>query len=106
MTAPSTYYPTVAALDAAYAAASAAGTPPAALLVTSPNNPLGIVYPPHVIATMLEWCDARGVNHRDGNFFSFESSYTWTLSLWKTRALSPFQECVCACRHTAALRLG
>ena len=35
------YYPSIAALDAAYESALAKGHPPAALLISAPNNPLG-----------------------------------------------------------------
>jgi aspartate/methionine/tyrosine aminotransferase len=60
---PAVYYPTAAALDAAHAEAEANGTPPAALLVSSPNNPLGVVYPPPVIAAMIRWCEAKGIHY-------------------------------------------
>ncbi len=72
---PSTYYPTARGLDAAYEAAEAAGTKPAALLVSSPNNPLGIVYPPDVVAEMLRWCEARGVHYISDEIYGGASAW-------------------------------
>ena len=72
---PSTYYPTARGLDAAYEAAEAAGTKPAALLVSSPNNPLGIVYPPDVIAEMLRWCEARDVHYISDEIYGGASAW-------------------------------
>jgi len=45
---PAGYYPTAKALEAAYAAAVARGVTPRALLLSSPNNPLGVCYPAEV----------------------------------------------------------
>jgi aspartate/methionine/tyrosine aminotransferase len=72
---PATYYPTAAGLDAAYEAAEAAGTPPAALLVSSPNNPLGIIYPPSVIAEMLRWCEQRGIHYVSDEIYGGASAW-------------------------------
>jgi hypothetical protein len=62
------YYPSIASLESAYASAAAKGHPPAALLISSPNNPLGVLYPPEVIAAMLEWCHRRGLHCERGRF--------------------------------------
>ena len=49
------WVPTVGALEAAYAAAAARGVRPRMLLLTNPNNPLGILYPPEALHAMLMW---------------------------------------------------
>lgn len=50
------YYPSKAGLDKAYQQAHDAGTPPKILLLSHPNNPLGICYPPEVVQECIEWC--------------------------------------------------
>jgi aspartate/methionine/tyrosine aminotransferase len=52
------YYPTKAALDAAYERAPS----PKILLLSHPHNPLGICYPPEVIQECLEWCRSKGIH--------------------------------------------
>jgi 1-aminocyclopropane-1-carboxylate synthase len=59
---PCVYYPTVAALDAAYDAAQAAGHEARILLLSHPHNPLGICYPPDVIKECIDWCRRRQVH--------------------------------------------
>mmetsp|Transcript_17843 Transcript_17843/g.20614 ORF Transcript_17843/g.20614 Transcript_17843/m.20614 type:complete len:609 (-) Transcript_17843:42-1868(-) len=49
------YYPNNASLDAAYNKAKEAGSEPKVLLLSHPNNPLGICYPPHVVKECIEW---------------------------------------------------
>lgn len=56
---PSSYYPTVESLEAGYWAAVNKGIKPRALLLSSPNNPLGFCYPEEVLATCLEWCESK-----------------------------------------------
>ena len=53
------YYPTVAALDAAY---ERANTKPQILLLSHPHNPLGISYPPHVVQDCIDWCRQKQVH--------------------------------------------
>ena len=53
------YYPTVAALDAAY---DAAPTKPKILLLSHPHNPLGIAYPPHIVQDCIDWCRNKQVH--------------------------------------------
>jgi aspartate/methionine/tyrosine aminotransferase len=53
------YYPTPAALDAAYARAT---TKPRILLLSHPHNPLGIAYPPRVIQDCIDWCRKKKVH--------------------------------------------
>ena len=72
---PAAYYPTAAALDIAYAEAEANGTPPAALLVSSPNNPLGVVYPPEVVAEMIRWCEAKGIHYVSDEIYGGASAW-------------------------------
>ena len=52
----SAYYPTRASLDAAANQASKGGNAPKVLLLSHPQNPLGICYPPHVIQECIDWC--------------------------------------------------
>jgi 1-aminocyclopropane-1-carboxylate synthase len=59
---PTSYYPNRAALDAAYDTAMAAGHAPRILLLSHPQNPLGICYPPHVVQTCIDWCRERQVH--------------------------------------------
>jgi aspartate/methionine/tyrosine aminotransferase len=49
------YFPNRASLDAAYEKALASGSQPKILLLSHPNNPLGICYPPSVIKECIEW---------------------------------------------------
>lgn len=50
------YYPTKAGLTAALQAAREEGESPRILLLSHPNNPLGISYPPQVIQDCIDWC--------------------------------------------------
>ena len=47
------YYPTRASLDAAV---QRAGKKPRILLLSHPQNPLGICYPPEVLQECIDWC--------------------------------------------------
>lgn len=60
--APEQYYPNRASLDAAYDRALEAGHPPRILLLSHPQNPLGICYPPSVIKECIDWCKHREVH--------------------------------------------
>lgn len=59
---PTPYYPTPAALDAAYERAAAAGHPPRILLLSHPHNPLGVCYPASVVEDCIAWCRKRQVH--------------------------------------------
>jgi aspartate/methionine/tyrosine aminotransferase len=50
------YYPNRASLDAAVAKASKNGVTPRVLLLSNPQNPLGVCYPPAVVKEIVEWC--------------------------------------------------
>jgi aspartate/methionine/tyrosine aminotransferase len=50
------YYPNRASLDAAVARSIQEGIVPRVLLLSHPQNPLGICYPPHVVTEIIEWC--------------------------------------------------
>lgn len=52
-----------AQLDEAAASAAKEGQPVRALLITNPNNPLGIIYKPHTVKTMLRWCLSNRVHY-------------------------------------------
>lgn len=54
---PEAYYLTRAALDAAkQKSIDDNGVEPRILLISHPQNPLGICYPPHVIKETIDWC--------------------------------------------------
>ena len=54
---PNAYYLTRAALDAAKEKSiNDLGIEPRILLISHPQNPLGICYPPHVIKETIDWC--------------------------------------------------
>jgi len=59
----SSYYPTVESLEAGYWSAVHRGITPRALLLSSPNNPLGFCYPEEVLATCLDWCESKEGMH-------------------------------------------
>jgi 1-aminocyclopropane-1-carboxylate synthase len=50
------YYPNRASLDAAVARSTAEGVVPRVLLLSHPQNPLGICYPPEVVKEIIDWC--------------------------------------------------
>ena len=57
------YYPNRSSLDAAYHRAQLeTGRPPRILLLSHPNNPLGICYPPHVVQECIDWCREKEVH--------------------------------------------
>ena len=58
----SAYYPNRTSLDQSYDAAKAAGSEPKILLLSHPNNPLGISYPPSVITECIRWAIEKKVH--------------------------------------------
>lgn len=72
-----------AQLAAAAEAAATAGSPIRALLITNPNNPLGIVYSTATLSAMLVWCvqqDVHFVRYLDGQGCLIE------ITVWQARA--------------------
>ena len=60
---PSFYYPNKASLTHAYnLSIEQTSRPPRVLLLSHPNNPLGICYPPEVVAECIEWCRENEVH--------------------------------------------
>ncbi|KAL7541439.1 hypothetical protein ACHAXR_011642 [Thalassiosira sp. AJA248-18] len=60
---PEFYYPNRSSLDRAYdRAAEETGRAPRVLLLSHPNNPLGICYPPHVVQECIDWCREKEVH--------------------------------------------
>eukprot|EP00577_Skeletonema_sp_RCC1716_P008692 CAMPEP_0113388966 /NCGR_PEP_ID=MMETSP0013_2-20120614/9369_1 /TAXON_ID=2843 ORGANISM="Skeletonema costatum, Strain 1716" /NCGR_SAMPLE_ID=MMETSP0013_2 /ASSEMBLY_ACC=CAM_ASM_000158 /LENGTH=691 /DNA_ID=CAMNT_0000271999 /DNA_START=158 /DNA_END=2233 /DNA_ORIENTATION=- /assembly_acc=CAM_ASM_000158 len=60
---PSFYYPNKASLTHAYnLSMEQTSRPPRVLLLSHPNNPLGICYPPEVMAECIEWCRENEVH--------------------------------------------
>ena len=58
----SSYYPNTAALNAAYEKAKQAGSQPKILLLSHPNNPLGVCYPPSVVKECIDWAREKKVH--------------------------------------------
>ena len=56
------HFPTPAALEAAYAEASAKGHAPRVILLTNPTNPLGTVWPAEAVRGAMEWAVDRGMH--------------------------------------------
>ena len=50
------YYPNRASLDAAVDKSLQDGITPRVLLLSHPQNPLGICYPPEVVQEIIDWC--------------------------------------------------
>ena len=60
---PSFYYPNKASLTHAYnRSIEQTSRPPRVLLLSHPNNPLGICYPPEVMTECIEWCREHEVH--------------------------------------------
>lgn len=59
---PEQYYPNRASLDAAYQRSKAEGHTPRILLLSHPQNPLGVCYPPATIKECIDWCREREVH--------------------------------------------
>ena len=56
------YHPNRASLDEAYAKAVESGSTPKILLLSHPNNPLGVCYPPSVVKECIEWAREKQVH--------------------------------------------
>lgn len=56
------YYPTPTSLEATYQRAIENGEDPRILLLSHPNNPLGICYPPHIVEGCIIWCRSRQIH--------------------------------------------
>eukprot|EP00579_Thalassiosira_antarctica_P005674 CAMPEP_0201880580 /NCGR_PEP_ID=MMETSP0902-20130614/11118_1 /ASSEMBLY_ACC=CAM_ASM_000551 /TAXON_ID=420261 /ORGANISM="Thalassiosira antarctica, Strain CCMP982" /LENGTH=623 /DNA_ID=CAMNT_0048408607 /DNA_START=333 /DNA_END=2204 /DNA_ORIENTATION=- len=60
---PEFYYPNRSSLELAYTrAVEETGRAPRVLLLSHPNNPLGICYPPHVVQECIDWCREKEVH--------------------------------------------
>jgi len=60
---PEFYYPNKSSLEAAYhRSMEETGRAPRVLLLSHPNNPLGICYPPDVMEECIDWCREREVH--------------------------------------------
>ncbi|KAL7522591.1 hypothetical protein ACHAWX_007278 [Stephanocyclus meneghinianus] len=76
------YYPNTSSLDHAYArAVKETGRPPRILLLSHPNNPLGVCYPPAVVKECIDWCREREVH--------LISDEIYAGSVYKTNNISP-----------------
>lgn len=58
----SAYYPTEQSLNAAYEQAKKSGSEPKVLLLSHPNNPLGVCYPTEVVEECINWARERKVH--------------------------------------------
>eukprot|EP01082_Thalassiosira_pseudonana_P010236 g9149.t1 g9149 contig35:144349-146592(-) len=60
---PTLYYPNRSSLDHAYdRTVNETNSPPRVLLLSHPNNPLGICYPPEVMQECIDWCREKEVH--------------------------------------------
>jgi len=60
---PEFYYPNRSSLEHAYTrAVEETGRAPRVLLLSHPNNPLGICYPPSVVQECIDWCREKEVH--------------------------------------------
>ena len=50
-------------LDTVSKAAADAGHPVCALLISNPNNPLGIIYSPNTVKSMIQWCIKNEIHY-------------------------------------------
>lgn len=62
LTEPEKFYPTTETLDEAFSRAIERGSTPRILILSHPNNPLGIVFPPEIIENCINWCRDRKVH--------------------------------------------
>jgi aspartate/methionine/tyrosine aminotransferase len=92
------YYPTRAALDSAkQKSINEKGIEPRILLLSHPQNPLGICYPPHVIQECIDWCRDNRVHLVSDEIYAGsvyrkeEATFTSVLKL-ATRKSSPPSE--------------
>jgi len=80
------YFPNAASLEAAYQRAIKSGSEPRILLISHPNNPLGICYPPSVVEECIAWCRMRRIHLISdeiyaGSIFRNESGFISALAL-------------------------
>ena len=60
---PTSYYPNRSSLDHAYQRAlSETSRPPRILLISHPNNPVGMCYPPEIVKECIDWCREKEVH--------------------------------------------
>lgn len=84
------YYPTRKSLDIAYenCMEQTGGKPPKILLLSHPNNPLGVCYPPHVIRECIDWSIENKVHLISDEIYAGsvykEGCFTSALSLAST----------------------
>ena len=83
-----------AELDRAFRAAEAARRPPRALMLTTPDNPTGIVYSAARLRTMLRWCVRRRVH------CVVDECYCW--SAFQDQENGPFQSALMVAVELAA----
>lgn len=94
------YYPTTAALDAAFERAKQAGNVPRILLLSNPHNPLGICYPQAVIEECIAWCRENKVHLISdeiyaGSVYRYNSNFRSVLDLAsRGEGLGPYIHCV------------
>eukprot|EP00529_Nitzschia_sp_RCC80_P019185 CAMPEP_0113453714 /NCGR_PEP_ID=MMETSP0014_2-20120614/7495_1 /TAXON_ID=2857 /ORGANISM="Nitzschia sp." /LENGTH=512 /DNA_ID=CAMNT_0000345107 /DNA_START=91 /DNA_END=1629 /DNA_ORIENTATION=- /assembly_acc=CAM_ASM_000159 len=56
------YYPNRDSLDAARQASIDQGIEPRILLLSHPQNPLGVCYPPEVVSEVIDWCRTNKIH--------------------------------------------
>eukprot|EP00980_Cylindrotheca_fusiformis_P000308 scaffold73_cov118-Cylindrotheca_fusiformis.AAC.4 len=84
------YYPNRASLDAAVKRSLTKGITPRILLLSHPQNPLGICYPPEVIKEVIDWCRDNQIHlisdeiYAGSVFRSDDANFVSTLELAST----------------------
>lgn len=89
------YYPGSVSLEAAYQEACANGYPPRVLLLSHPQNPLGVSYPADSILDCVAWC-----RHREVHLVSDE---IYAGSVYRENGVVPFTSTLTLCsqQHTS-----
>jgi Aspartate/tyrosine/aromatic aminotransferase len=115
------YYPNRASLDAAYEAALENQSQPKILLLSHPNNPLGICYPPWVILECIQWAREKKVHlvsdeiyagsvyqsiHPETGKETFQSALALAAAATRTTAASDSNQDGPESRHAKGLGLG
>jgi hypothetical protein len=85
--------PTESELDLAYTQAKDKGLTPKFLLLTNPNNPLGVIYKPEVMLAAVKWARKKGMQTIADEIYA--------LSTHKVRSISDKLSALCISRYHA-----
>lgn len=92
---PEAYYPTIEAIDAAYQNAIKQNIKPKVLLLSHPQNPLGICYPKNIIKDCIEYCRTKQIHLISDEIYAasvYDTTFQSVLQIAKeeNRDLGPF----------------